>query len=132
MTHTKLSGEEEVFTAAEVTTAIKRIKSGKAAGENEIRPEMLKALIGERILWLTRVFQVAWKFDKTPRDWQTGVIIPIFKKGERKQCTSYREISLLSFPGKVFYIKCLERKCREIVELKLGDGQSGFCHRWAS
>ena len=29
--------EEEVFTAAEVATAIMEIKSGKAAGEDEIR-----------------------------------------------------------------------------------------------
>ena len=69
--------------------------------------------------------QVAWKLGKTPRDWQTGVIIPIFKKGDRKQCTNYRGISLLSLPGKV-YAKCLERKCREIVESKLEDGQCGF------
>ena len=80
MTHL---GEDEVFTAAEVATAIKGIKSGKAAGQDEIRPEMLKALTGEGILWLTRVCQVAWKLGKTPRDWQTGVIIPIFKKGDR-------------------------------------------------
>ena len=86
---------------------------------------MLKALTGEGILWLTRVCQVAWKLGKTPRDWQTGVIIPIFKKGDRKQCTNYRGISLLSLPGKV-YAKCLERKCREIVESKLEDGQCGF------
>ena len=103
-------GEDEVFTGAEVATAIKGIKSGKAAGEDEIRPEMLKALTGEGILWLTRVCQVAWKFGKTPRDWQTGGIIPIFKKGDRKQYTNYRGISLLSLPGKV-YAKCLERKC---------------------
>ena len=37
-------GKDEVFTAAEVATAIKEIKSGKAAGEDEIRSEMLKAL----------------------------------------------------------------------------------------
>ena len=43
-------GEEEVFTAAEVATAIKEINSGKAAGEDEIRPEMSQALTGERIL----------------------------------------------------------------------------------
>ena len=69
--------------------------------------------------------QVAWKLGKTPRDLQTGVIIPIFKKGDHKQCTNYRGISLLSLPGKV-YAKCLERKCREIVESKLEDGQCGF------
>ena len=118
-------GEEEVFTVAEVATAIKGIKSGKAAGEDKIRPEMLKALTGEGILWLTRVCQVAWKFGKTPRDRQTGVIIPIFKKGDRKQCANYRGISLLNLPGKV-YVKCLERKFREIAKSKLEDGQRGF------
>ena len=122
MTHL---GEDEVFTAAEVATAIEGIKSGKAAGEDEIRPEMLKALTGEGILWLMRVCQIRWKLGKTPRDWQTGMIIPILKKGDRKQCTNYREISLLSLPGKV-YTKCLERKYREIVESKLEDGQRGF------
>ena len=42
-------GEEEVFTAAKVETAIKGINSGKPEGEDEIRPEMLKALTEERI-----------------------------------------------------------------------------------
>ena len=120
-----MHSEEVVFTAAEVASAVRRLKSGKAAGEDEIRPEMLKAMNGEGILWLTRVCQVAWKLGKTPEDWQTGVIIPIFKKGDRKECTNYRGISLLSLPGKV-YAKCLERKCREIVESKLEDGQCGF------
>ena len=78
-------GEDEVFTAAEVATAIKGIKSRKAAGEDEIKPEMLKALIGEGILWLTRVFQVAWKLCKTSRNWQTGVIIPIFNTSDGRQ-----------------------------------------------
>ena len=87
---------------------------------------MWKALTGEGILWLTRVCQVAWKFGKTPRDWQSGVIIPIFKKGDRKQCTNYKGISLLSLPGKV-YPKCLQRKCRELVESKLENGLCGFC-----
>ena len=102
--------EEKVFTTAEVATAIKGIKFEKAAGEDEIRPEMLKVLTGERILWLTRGSQFPGKYGKNPTDWQTQVLNPIFKIGDRKQCTNYRAISLLSLPGKV-YAKCLGRKC---------------------
>ena len=60
------------------------------------------------------------QYDKTPRDWQTGVIIAIFKKEDRKQSSNYRGILLLSLPGKVY------AKCREIVEPKLKNGQSGI------
>ena len=95
-------GEVEDFTAAEVATVFTGIKSGKAADEDEIRPKMLKALAGEEIFWLTRVCQIAWKYGKTPKDWQTGAIISIFNKGDRKQCTNYIQISLLSLPGKVY------------------------------
>ena len=72
---------------------------------------MLKALKGEGTLWLTRVRKAAWKFRKTPRDWQTGVIIPISKKGNRKQYTNFRG-SLLGLPGKI-YAKCLEQCCSQ-------------------
>ena len=59
---------EEVFTAVEVATTIEGIESGKAAGEDEIRPRMLKVLTEQLILWLTQVCQVAWKISKSPRD----------------------------------------------------------------
>ena len=79
----------------------------------------------ERILWLARVSQVAWKYNKTPRDWQTGVVILIFKKGDCKQCRNYRGISLLSLPGKA-HAKYLGRKSQKVAESKLEDGQCGF------
>ena len=60
-----------------------------------------------------------------PKQWQTSVIIPIRKKADKRKCTNYRDISLISVPGKV-YAKCLEKKCREIVEPKLTDAQCGF------
>ena len=69
--------------------------------------------------------QLVFKFGKTPKDWQTRVIISIYKKGDQKQCTNYRAISLLSLPRKV-YAKCIESRCRQIAEPALEDGQCGF------
>ena len=80
---------------------------------------------GYGVRWLTRVCQVACKTGQAPKQWQTSVVIPIHKKGDKKKCNNYRGISLISVPGKV-YAKCLEKKCREIVEPKLTDAQCGF------
>ena len=65
--------------------------------------------------------------EKTPKDWQAGVIIPIpvYKKSDRKEFTNHRGKSFIRLPGKV-YAKCQERKCLEIVESKLEDGQGSF------
>jgi len=44
-------GEENTITAAEVSLAVKTLKAGKAAGCDEIRPEMLKALNRDGIFY---------------------------------------------------------------------------------
>ena len=58
---------------------------------------------------------------KAPKNWHRGVIIPLYKKDDRKECTDFLDISLLSFPVKM-YAKCLERKCQEVLVSKLKDG----------
>ena len=73
----------------EVVVAIQELKSGKAAGENEIQPEMLKALNENGVHWLARVFQVVWELGKTQKDRQTVAIIPLYEKGKCKEWTDY-------------------------------------------
>jgi len=47
-------GEENSITATEVFLVVKTLKAVKAAGCDEIRPEMLKALDREEVHWLIR------------------------------------------------------------------------------
>ena len=108
-----------------MAAAVRGLKSQKAAGKQEIRPEMLKTLDEEGVRRLTNVCQVAQKLRKTQKNWQTRVIVSTYKKGNRKECTNYRGISLLNLPEKK-HAKYLERKCRETVKSKLEDGQCGF------
>ena len=62
-------GKEEVFTLTEVEAAIQGLKSGKAAGEDRRNlTEILKALNGEEVRWLTRVHEMLWTLGKTPKD----------------------------------------------------------------
>ena len=45
---------------------------------------------------------------------QCGNRLPIHIKEDKRKCTNYRSMSLISVPGKV-YAKCLEKKCSETV-----------------
>ncbi|TWW73592.1 R2DM Retrovirus-related Pol polyprotein from type II retrotransposable element [Takifugu flavidus] len=81
--------------------------------------------MGSRLSWLTRLCNIAWTSGAVPLDWQTGVVVPLFKKGDRRVCSNYRGITLLSLPGKV-YSGVLERRVRRIVEPRIQEEQCGF------
>ena len=123
--HEEQVGKDIQITEADVNAVIKSLKTGKAPGKDNIRPEMLKAMNMCGVRRLTRACKVACWTGQAPKQWQTSVIMPIHKKGDKRKCTNYRGISLISVPGKV-YAKCLEKKCREIVEPKLTDAQCDF------
>jgi exonuclease III len=115
----------EPILLSEVIAAVHNLKNGKAAGIDEIRSEMLKAMDRNGCEWLTRVINVAWLTGKAPKDWQQGIVIPLFKKGDHRECSNYRGITLLSQAGKV-YAKVLEMRCRRIVEPLIQEEQCGF------
>uniref|UniRef100_A0A8C6KH39 Reverse transcriptase domain-containing protein n=1 Tax=Nothobranchius furzeri TaxID=105023 RepID=A0A8C6KH39_NOTFU len=76
--------------------------------------------------WLTRLCNIAWSSGAVAMEWHTGVVVPIFKKGDLRVCSDYRGITLLSLPGKVFS-KVLERRVRSIFESQIEEEQYGFC-----
>ncbi|KAI3351882.1 hypothetical protein L3Q82_020711, partial [Scortum barcoo] len=105
-------GDSEVdssITQAKVTEVVRKLLGGKAPGVDEIRPEYLKSLDVVGLSWLTRLCNIAWRLGTVPLEWQTGVVVPLFKKGDRRVCSNHRGITLLSLPGKV-YTRVLERR----------------------
>lgn len=109
----------------EVITAVNYLKKGKAAGHDKINAEMLKNLGRRGIELLTKIFNKAWDTAKVPEDWKIGIILPIFKKGDSRECSNYRGITLLSVVSKV-YEHILEKRLRSVTEEQLEDAQSGF------
>uniref|UniRef100_A0A3P8SLN3 Reverse transcriptase domain-containing protein n=1 Tax=Amphiprion percula TaxID=161767 RepID=A0A3P8SLN3_AMPPE len=120
-----VSGVDSPISGVEVAEVVKKLLGGRAPGVDEIRPEFLKALDVVGLSWLTRLCNIAWTSGAVPLDWQTGVVVPLFKKGDRRVCSNYRGITLLSLPGKV-YSGVLERRVRRIVEPRIQEEQCGF------
>jgi len=89
------------ISGAEVAEVVKKLLGGKAPGLDEVRPEFLRALDVVGLSWLTPLCNIAWTSGTVPLDWQIGVLVPLFRKGDRRVCSNYRGITLLSLPGKV-------------------------------
>ena len=106
----------------EVAEVGEKLFSGKAPGADKIRLEILKVLDMVR---QTRLFNVTWKSGTTPLEWQPGVTVPIFKKGDWRVCSNDRGLTLLILPSKV-YFRVLERRFRQIVEPRIQEEQRGF------
>ncbi|KAK3571285.1 hypothetical protein QTP86_005921 [Hemibagrus guttatus] len=121
----KDSEVDSFITQAEVTEVVQQLLGGKAPRVDEIHPEYLKSLDVVGLSWLTRLCNIAWRSGTVPLDWATGVVVPLFKKGDRRVCSNYRGITLLSLPGKV-YSKVLERRVRPLVEPRIQEEQCGF------
>ena len=117
--------EEDNISMVEFIKAKKKIKLGKAAGADQVFPEMIVNQDIEADKLLLKIFQTAYKTKSIPNDWNISVIIPIHKSGPTNKCENYRGISLLSVPGKL-YARILETRLRELVESQLDQYQSGF------
>lgn len=60
-----------------------------------------------------------------PKDWNKGIITPIFKRGEKKDVKNYRGITLIDTAYKI-YTSILNEKLKEEAEEKLQETQFRF------
>uniref|UniRef100_A0A1Y1MCV0 Reverse transcriptase domain-containing protein n=1 Tax=Photinus pyralis TaxID=7054 RepID=A0A1Y1MCV0_PHOPY len=117
--------EENLITLNEMMEAIRKIKLGKAPGHDKITGDMLKNLGVKGRQMLLDIFNKAFNEETVPTDWDEGLVVPIFKKGDPHDCGNYRGITLLSTTLKL-YERILERRLRTIIETTLSEPQSGF------
>ena len=87
----------------ELRAAMKRMKSGKAVGLNDIPVEAWKCLLGEWAAeFLTRLFNRILESEKMAEERRKSILVPIFKnKGDVQCCSKYWGIKLISHGMKV-------------------------------
>jgi len=107
-------------------TCIPYLHNGRAAGLDNISPELLKCAKEPISIALHTLFTKIWVTGKVPVDWKDAIIGSLYKgKGSKSNCASYRPISLLSVAGKVFAHVILGR-LQPLLLRQQRPQQSGF------
>ncbi|KAK3525556.1 hypothetical protein QTP86_034849 [Hemibagrus guttatus] len=101
----------------EVRKALKRMKSGKAVGPDDILVEVWKCLGEAAVEFLTSLFNRVLESERMPEEWRRSVLVPIFKnKGDVQSCSNYRGIKLMSHTMKLWE-RVVEARLRKVVEI---------------
>ena len=119
-------GDEEVE-MEKVYEEIKRLKKDKAAGIDELKNEVW--ISGGEKVWkkLGEVIKKVWSGEGIPEEWRTGMVVPIWKRGEKKDVKNYRGVTLMCTSYKI-YTNILNKRIVEELDDKNGWGrsQAGF------
>ena len=98
---------------AEIAECLKKLKNNKTGGSDGLVGELLKYGGSGMVCLLEQLFSVVWHEETVPRE---GLIVNLFKKGDREDPGNYRGITLLSVVGKVFckvlnnrLVQCLDK-----------------------
>ena len=98
----------------EVKGALRSITMNKASGGDGIPVELFPILKDDAEKVLQSICQQIWKTQQLPQDWKRSVFIRITKKGNVKECSHYRTITLISHASKIM-LKILQASLQQHV-----------------
>ena len=80
---------------SEVELAIEKLNIHKSPGTDQTPTELIKA--GGRTIYyeIHKLIIAILKKEELPEEWKESFIVPIYKKGDKTDCSNYRGISLL-------------------------------------
>ena len=117
----------EKINLQETKTMIKKLKKNKAADIDQIIPELLKSLDDNFLEVIVKILNKIFESGKFPKEWAAGIIVVLFKGGDKKELNNYRGITLLSILGKLF-VGILNNRLTKFSEgyEVINENQSGF------
>jgi len=85
---------------SEVELANEKLKSHKSPGNDQIPAELINAG-GRTICYeMHKIISIGNK-EELPEEWKESIIVPIYKKGNKRDCSNYRGISLVPTTYKI-------------------------------
>ena len=105
--------------------AIPHISNRKASGCDGIPIKFLKIGGDEAIRVMTRLCSCIWKTKIWSNDWKKSIYVPIYKKGDTKECGNYRTIALILHASKIL-LRILQKRLENFLILELPIEQAVF------
>ena len=89
------------FTTSGILKLLSELDPSKSSGPDRIPPMLLKILANEMSICLKLLFSASLPQGNVPSNWIRALVSPLFKKGNRKNPSSYRPLSLTCICSKV-------------------------------
>jgi hypothetical protein len=119
--------EEIRITERDVRKQIRKLRADAAPGPDGISPRLLKDIENCVAAPLSLIFQKSLNEGKVPKEWKKATVVPIFKKGQKKDPSNYRPVSLTSVPCKMLESIIKEHMMNHLLmHSLLRDSQHGF------
>jgi hypothetical protein len=81
--------------------AIGKLKRHKSPDIDQIPAGLIKAGGWVILSEIHKLINSVWNKEELPEEWKESVIVLIYKKGDKTDCSKYRGISLLSATYKI-------------------------------
>ena len=94
----------------------------------EFQLSCLKFLTNEAVNMLYSICQQIWKAHQWPQCWKRSVFIPMQKKGNSYECSTYPAIVLISLASKVM-LNILQAKFQQYMNWELPNIQTGLSNQ---
>jgi hypothetical protein len=107
------------FSSADLIKRLKKLKTCKAAGPDNLHPRVLKEGAESLGAPLEMIFKKSPDTGLLPTSWKLGKVIPIFKKGSRRLPTNFRPVSLTSVVCKIMEACIRDEILQHLNENKL-------------
>ena len=97
----------------------------KARGGDGTPTELFQISENDAVKVFHAICEQIWKIQKWPQDCKMSVSIPIPKKGNAKECSSYYTTASIPHAIKVM-LKILQARLQQYVKQEMPDVQTGF------
>ena len=124
--HDPIMALDEVPSRGEIKASVSQMNNNKVPGMDGITAEILKNGAEKMIDLLEQVIQSVWEHEVL-QDWRDVILVSLYKKDLKSDCSNFRGMSLLSIVEKLFSRIILDRLVCTIVNRNLPELQCGFC-----